>query len=61
METTINEPMHVHGEGGIVTLDGPDGLVATMSADVAQRSAEKLIEAAERARTIAERDNEETR
>lgn len=61
METTINEPMHVHGAGGIVTLNGPDGLVATMSADVARRSAEMLLEAAERAGMADEQTNEESR
>ncbi|CAM3107246.1 hypothetical protein SPAN111604_03940 [Sphingomonas antarctica] len=61
METTIDEPFHVHGAGGFVTLNGPDGLVATMSAEIAQQSAELLLQAAEQARISDEHASEESR
>jgi hypothetical protein len=37
-------------EGGVVILDGPDGVAVTMTADAAARTAESLQEAARQAR-----------
>lgn len=40
------EPGIASAEGGLVFLDGPDGIALTMTADAAQRTGQSLIAAA---------------
>lgn len=54
MSAKIVEPISAHGAGGIVTLNGPEGIVATMSVDIARLSAANLIKAADAASTTDE-------
>ncbi|MBK6413062.1 hypothetical protein [Sphingopyxis sp.] len=40
------EPGTATAEGGLVFLEGPDGVAATMTADAAARTGQRLIDAA---------------
>lgn len=40
------EPGVASAEGGLVFLDGPDGIAKTMTPDAAQRTGQSLVEAA---------------
>jgi hypothetical protein len=40
------EPGIASAEGGLVFLDGPDGIAKTMTADAAARTGQSLIDAA---------------
>lgn len=40
------EPGIASAEGGLVFLDGPDGVASTMTADAAARTGKSLIDAA---------------
>lgn len=53
------EPGVASAEGGLVILDGPDGVAATMTADAAARTGQSLIDAAERASKQLEDDLED--
>jgi hypothetical protein len=44
------DPGVASAEGGLVFLDGPDGVALTMTSDAAQATGESLISAAEAAR-----------
>jgi hypothetical protein len=59
MSAIIHEPISAHGAGGIVTLNGPEGIVATMSVEIARLSAANLIKAAEAASSTDEEAIEE--
>lgn len=41
-----DKPLKVKAEGGEVMLDGPDGLVASLTPDAAAISSDRLLEAA---------------
>ena len=45
-------------EGGLVFLDGPDGVAATMTADAAARTGQNLIDAAAIAATQSASDED---
>jgi hypothetical protein len=45
-----DEPTKVTPVDGEVTLDGPDGIAVSMTPEAAEETAERLIEAAGRAR-----------
>lgn len=45
----LNEPGLAHAEAGVVILEGPDGIAATMTAEAAAQTGHNLIEAARRA------------
>lgn len=48
-----DQPGKATAEGGVVLLDGPDGVAVTMTPDAAARTAESLRQAAELAQATA--------
>lgn len=45
----LTEPGIASAEGGLVLLDGPDGVAVTMTAEAAARTGESLLAAAQKA------------
>ena len=45
----LTEPASVNAEGGMVIMEGPDGLAVTMTPAAAAKTGQNLMDAAERA------------
>lgn len=45
-----NEPSQVTAEDGVIAVDGPDGVNVTLTADAADETSQRLLEASMKAR-----------